>query len=282
MKKKKKKTFSLSSNRHPIFEDEFHIDGESVVKEFECCYHRNIAGDTQGILYVTQYHLCFLVYDSFSFMKGSHKIIVDTESIEEIQLKSKSIIITKKSKSKIQTLEFTSFKNITETYDFLNGIWHQKIDKFFTDDNHSIPSKKESIIDTSSYLRISNEDLEQLERSADTFTFGAGDVILDPTREQERCIYFIKQGKVKLQTLNQKDILLSTGSAFGFEGFLLNSLENDFKVISFEENTKVCRFEGYYIDTLQIYDPRLSAWFYFYLADSILQYTLRGIAVQSE
>jgi len=233
-----------------------------------------------GILYVTQNHLCFGVYDYFSFMKGAHKIIVDTKAIEEIQLKGKSIHISKKSKSKVQILEFTTFKNITETYDFLNGIWHKKIEKPQVD-NPALSTVRRENSESSSYLRISMEDLERLERSTEAFSFGTGDIILDPSRDQDRCVYIIKQGKVKLEGIESKDILLSEGAAFGFEGFLLNSIET-YKAISWDENTKVIRFEGYFIETLEIYDPRLSAWFYFYIADAILQNTLMGIPVQSE
>jgi len=210
---------------------------------------------------VTQNHLCFASIETFIWTKGGHKFAIDTKTIEGIQQKGKSIIITRQHKGKLDSVEFSNFKNISEIYEFFNESWHQKLTK---------EVEKTSTTHYESNSPIQPQDWEKLEQAAEVLTYGAGDVILYPSSLPDRCVYMIKQGTAKIESRSGKDINISNDAIFGMEAFLLNCSE-DQRVVAITENTKIYRYEAYYLDILQIYNPQLAGCFYLHLANEIAQ-----------
>jgi len=96
------------------------------------------------------------------------------------------------------------------------------------------------------------------------------DTVLQADAWPNRSLYLVQNGSCKVLSGKGKLLWqLSKGDSFGAMGFFLNCSTNKYTVVASDDNTKIRVVEGYFLDLLAFYKPRLVASFYCYIATEL-------------
>jgi len=230
-------------------------------------------------------------------VKSRYKTVIDLKTVSSIQKQPKAIIITRNSKEgKEEVVSFADFEKLSEVCDFLSGFWQRRMVKSDSGSGENANLGKSDFYDEDipeDYLvspvsprrvqfnggsnggsggewLMASEDWAVIYGSAKSAVYSLNDTILIGDAWPNRCLYLVQSGGCKI--LNGKGKLLwqlSKGDSFGAMGFFLNSVTNKYTVISSEDFTKIRVVEGYFLDLLAYYKPRLTGSFFQYIATEL-------------
>jgi len=147
---------------------------------------------------------------------------------------------------------------LEEVTDFLSGFWHRKL------------LKKESQVDQDQdSWALTTTDWEKIVAASKEVTYRNGEIVKEPG-SLHRALYKVVAGSCTVTKKQQVVNSMSERDMFGVLEFILNSSRcASYEVKATEDNTKVYCIEGYYLDVLFSYDPRLCGRFYLYLATEL-------------
>jgi len=211
-----------------------------------------------GVLFVSQNNLCFANFN-IALVRLKHRCVLPLKSISSIQKQGKSLlVVSEKENNEKEELEFANFDNLEEVTDFLSGFWHRKLLK-----------KESSQAEDQDSWALTTADWEKIVAASKETTYASGEVVKAPGSPQ-RALFRVIGGICNVTKKQQVVNEMTQGDMFGVLEFLLNSSRHaNYEVKALENHTKVYRIEGYYLDVLFSYDPRLCGRFYHYLATEL-------------